>query len=163
MGLNLFKKKTESHSVDTTTGLELGHKRMEITKVPPSPSIKTPIEVVGKQRDGKSAMALKVYAAMNDIMNPKSDNSGKKSMLITLKNFVADVKMKEQCIGCEYNHHFLSKEQRESFVQVMSRISLEHEASQKKKLFKEYKTFEDIDTICLAKECPFGFFHGEKR
>jgi hypothetical protein len=148
--------------------MELGHKRMEVTKVPPSPSKKKSdiislIQVEGKQRDDRSALALKMYTAMNDIVNPKSDNSGKKSMLITLKNYIADVKMKEQCIGCEYNHHFLSKEQRESFIQVMSRISLEHEASQRKKLFKQYKTFEDIDTICLAKDCPYGFFHGEKK
>lgn len=154
MGLNIFKKKTESHSSEATLGLEQ-KKRMVVTEVPPSPST--------RDTTGKSAMAIKLYRAMDDIMNPKSDNSGKKSMLITLKNFISDVKMKEQCVGCEYNHHFLSKEQRESFIQVMSRISLEHESSQKKKLFKEYKTFEDVDTICLAKNCPYGFFHGEKK
>jgi hypothetical protein len=170
MRINLFKKKTESYSSEATLGNSLEQKkRMAVTEVPPSPSKMKPDEVInftrleGKNRDGKSAMALKVYHAMDDIMNPKSDNSGKKSMLITLKNFIADVKMKEQCVGCEYNHHFLTKEQRDSFNEVMRRISLEHESSSKKKLFREYKTFEDVDTICLAKNCPYGFFHGEKK
>lgn len=91
----------------------------------------------------------------------KEDDKGKKNLLISTKRFIADVTMKENCIGCDYRHHIMNKEERTKVVEILNHISMLHQKSRMKRFTYDYKSFKDIECICLAKNCPYGYFHGE--
>jgi len=91
----------------------------------------------------------------------KSELNGRKNLLINLKSYIADVQMREMCMGCDYRHHIMTKEERKQVVDMLNRISMLHSASGSRRIFREYKTFNDIECICLAKKCPYGYFHGD--
>jgi hypothetical protein len=92
----------------------------------------------------------------------EEERKGKKNLLIVARSFISDVRMRPECIGCDLRHHILTKDERKSIVNMLNSIAMRHEKSSMKKFFREYKDFGAIECICLAKECPYGFFHGEK-
>jgi hypothetical protein len=92
---------------------------------------------------------------------PKDELNGRKNLLINLKSYIADVQMREMCMGCDYRHHIMTKEERKQVVDMLNRISMLHSASGSKRIFREYKIFNEIECICLAKKCPYGYFHGD--
>jgi len=156
----------------------------------PSPSqiptvVTYPPEIRGKERLGKSTAALiiaekvakmkeskeleesKKKVIFDDRISqvskiPKDELNGKKNMLVQLKSYIADVKMRERCMGCDYRHHIMTKEERKQLVDMLNRISMLHTASGSKRIFMEYKKFDSIECICLAKKCPYGYFHGDE-
>jgi hypothetical protein len=55
----------------------------------------------------------------------------------------------------------MTKEERKQVVDMLNRISMLHSASGSKRIFREYKIFNEIECICLAKKCPYRYFHGD--